>query len=370
MRAGQGAAAHAENAPEQVKDLSDVPSFPAIYAAALDPRSRLGGKRGKRGAGGGGESLPSIAYRVRKVRIDAERARDFDHLMGGPATDLVHPGVLHVLAFPVSLALMARRDFPFPLLGLVHLRNQVLQHRPVKVGDLVDVECRVRDLRPHRKGRTFEAVSTILGEDGEIIATDVSTYLVKGGEPSAAEPSGTAPSSAASSSAASSSAASSSTPSSGAVPSGAASSAASAGATGANAATSDGGRSRRDFEPPQPTGRWVLGADTGRRYGAVSGDVNPIHLSAVTAKAFGFPSAIAHGMYTASRAFTEARVDLSKPLRWDVTFDAPVTLPGSLLVAFEDDPSVGTARCVGWKPARGEKGPRRCFEVEVTTLGR
>lgn len=355
MRAGQGAVPHAGRAPEQVKDLSDVPSFPAIYAAALDPRSRLGGKRGKRGAGGGGESLPSIAYRVRKVRIDAERARDFDHLMGGPATDLVHPGVLHVLAFPVSLALMARRDFPFPLLGLVHLRNQVLQHRPVKVGDLVDVECRVRDLRPHRKGRTFEAVSTILGEDGEIIATDVSTYLVKGGEPSAAEPSGTAPSSAASA---------------GAVPSSVASSAESAGATGANASTSVGGRSRRDFEPPQPTGRWVLGADTGRRYGAVSGDVNPIHLSAVTAKAFGFPSAIAHGMYTASRAFTEARVDLSKPLRWDVTFDAPVTLPGSVLVAFEDDPSVGTARCVGWKPARGEKGPRRCFEVEVTTLGR
>ncbi|HJG91633.1 MAG TPA: MaoC family dehydratase N-terminal domain-containing protein, partial [Brachybacterium massiliense] len=150
---------------EQIKDLADVPSFPAVYAAALDPRS----SRRK-----GEPTLPAIAYRVRSVRIDAERARDFDHLMGGPATDLVHPGVLHVLAFPVSLALMARRDFPFPLLGLVHLRNQVLQHRPVRVGELVDVECRVRDLRPHRKGRTFEAVSTILGQDGEIIATDVS----------------------------------------------------------------------------------------------------------------------------------------------------------------------------------------------------
>ena len=154
---------------EQIRDLSDVPSFPAVYAAALDPRSRRG--RGE-------AVLPSVAYRVRQVRIDAERARDFDHLMGGPATDLVHPGVLHVLAFPLSLALMARRDFPFALLGLVHLRNQVLQHRPVQVGELVDVECRVRGLRPHRKGRTFEAVSTILGEDGEIIATDVSTYLV------------------------------------------------------------------------------------------------------------------------------------------------------------------------------------------------
>ena len=328
-------------AAERVKDLSDVPSFPAIYAAALDPRSRRGGKGGV--GGKGGERLPSIAYRVRKVRIDAERARDFDHLMGGPATDLVHPGVLHVLAFPVSLALMARRDFPFPLLGLVHLRNQVLQHRPVRVEELVDVECRVRDLRPHRRGRTFEAVSTILGEDGEIIATDVSTYLVRGGvptdgestggEPTAGEPTGATPSAAVE-------------------------------------ASGPARERRREFVPPRPTGRWRLGADTGRRYGAVSGDVNPIHLSSLSAKAFGFPSAIAHGMYTASRAFTEARVDLSKPLRWDVTFDAPVTLPGSVLVAFEDDASAGMSRCVGWRPGRGEKGPRRCFEVEVTTLER
>ena len=306
---------------ERITDLSDVPSFPAIYAAALDPRSA----RGRRG-GTGGPILPQVAYRVRKVRIDAERSRDFDHLMGGPATDLVHPGVLHVLAFPVSLALMARRDFPFALLGLVHLRNRILQHRAVQVGELVDVECRVRDLRPHRKGRTFEAVSTILGEDGEIIATDVSTYLVRGGgEPDAGEPSGTSPS-----------------------------------------ATEE----RREFVPPRPSGRWSLPPDAGRRYAAVSGDVNPIHLSALSAKAFGFPRAIAHGMYTASRAFTESRVDLSRPLRWDVSFDAPVTLPGSVLVSYEDDAAAGSVTCTGWRASRGEKGSRRCFTVEVTTLER
>lgn len=317
--AGTTAAAPAE----QVKDLADLPSFPAIYAAALDPRSGAGRRRG-----GGQPQLPSIAYRVRKVRIDAERARDFDHLMGGPATDLVHPGVLHVLAFPLSLALMARRDFPFALLGLVHLRNQVLQHRPVQVGELVDVECRVRGLRPHRKGRTFEAVSTILGEDGEIIATDVSTYLVRGDAPSAGEPSGTAPS----------------------------------------AAPAE--RAREEFVAPRPTGRWTLPADAGRRYAAVSGDVNPIHLSALSAKAFGFPRAIAHGMYTASRAFTESRADLSRPLRWDVSFDAPVMLPSTVLVSYRDDPADGTVTCTGWRAGRGDKGPRRCFEVQVTTLDR
>ena len=122
---------------ERMKDLTDVPSFPAVYAAALLPRRGGGAKRSEL-------ALPTTAYRVRKVRIDASRAADFDHLMGGPATENVHPGVLHVLAFPVSLALMARGDFPFPLLGLVHLRNSLLQHRPVAVGELVDVECRVR----------------------------------------------------------------------------------------------------------------------------------------------------------------------------------------------------------------------------------
>lgn len=307
---------------EQIRDLSNVPSFPAIYAAALAPRRRAGLAKG------GSPVLPRSAVRVRRVRIDAQRAAAFDHLMGGPATERVHPGVLHVLAFPVSLALMAGPDFPFRLLGLVHLRNQVLQHRPVTVGELVDVECRVRGLAPHRKGHTFEAVATILGQDGQIIATDVSTYLAKGpsGAPRAAD--GEAP----------------------------------------RAGERSGGSRRRDFEPPRPTGRWRLGADIGRRYAEVSGDVNPIHMASLSAKAFGFPKAIAHGMYTASRAFTEARVDLSKPLRWDVSFEAPVTLPGTVLVAFDSEG--GSTLCVGWRPGKGdEKPPRRCFDVEIETLG-
>jgi acyl dehydratase len=48
-----------------------------------------------------------------------------------------------------------------------------------------------------------------------------------------------------------------------------------------------------DFEAP---------ADIGRRYGRVSGDLNPIHLSAVSARLLGFKRAIAHGMWTKARA--------------------------------------------------------------------
>lgn len=301
-------------AAETVRDLRDVPSFPAIYAAALTPHPRV-----RRAS-----ELPNLAHRVRKVRIDPERAAAFDHLMGGPATDLVHPGVLHVLAFPLQMSLMARADFPTPLLGLVHLRNQLLQHRPVRVGELVDVEVRTRDLAPHRKGRTFEAVATIHAQDGEIIATDVSTYLAPGGDKHRRS-----------------------------------------GGSG-----SEGHRSSRpEFTPPAPTGRWRLGADTGRRYAEVSGDANPIHLSALSAKAFGFPRAIAHGMYTASRAFTESRADLTRPLQWNVRFDAPVLLPSTILVAYEQDDERAATRCTAWRPGRDGKPPRRCLTVDVTALG-
>lgn len=300
---------------ERIRDLSDVPAFPAIYAAGL---SRTPGSR--RGA-----QLPDLAHRVRRVRIDPERAAAFDHLMGGPATEHVHPGVLHVLAFPVSLSLMARSDFPAPLLGLVHLENRILQHRPVRVGEHIDVECRTRSLAPHRKGRTFEAVTTFLTEDGEIIATDVSTYLSKSKD--TGEKRG-----------------------------------------GDRAAASRTAR-RRDFTPGSPTARWSLRADTGRRYAEVSGDANPIHMSALSAKAFGFPRAIAHGMYTASRAFTESRVDRSRPLQWDVAFDAPVTLPGTVLVRYEDDADAGSTHAVGWRAARGDKPARRHFTVDVRVLG-
>ena len=62
---------------------------------------------------------------------------------------------------------------------------------------------------------------------------------------------------------------------------------------------------RRDAPPALPVGtavaRWRLPEDLGRSYAGVSGDVNPIHLHALSAKAMGFPRPIAHGMWTYAR---------------------------------------------------------------------
>ena len=65
----------------------------------------------------------------------------------------------------------------------------------------------------------------------------------------------------------------------------------------------------------------------------MSGDRNPIHTSALGAKAFGFPRAIAHGMYTAARALAEAGPRRGDAYDWTVSFAKPVLLPSTVDVA-------------------------------------
>ena len=56
--------------------------------------------------------------------------------------------------------------------------------------------------------------------------------------------------------------------------------------------TAPAGAAFPDVPPGGP--QWRLSGDLGRRYAAVSGDHNPIHLYPLTAKALGFPRQIAH----------------------------------------------------------------------------
>ncbi|WP_416963353.1 MaoC family dehydratase, partial [Streptomyces sp. Agncl-13] len=87
-------------------------------------------------------------------------------------------------------------------------------------------------------------------------------------------------------------------------------------------------------QPPLPTlAEWRLAEDVGRRYGAASGDRNPIHLSPLTARLFGFPRAIAHGMWTAARCLAAHGTPESAYVRAE--FRAPVLLPGVVEYAAE-----------------------------------
>ncbi|WP_423462613.1 MaoC family dehydratase [Promicromonospora sp. MS192] len=317
---------------------------PASYGETeLAALPKLGGLFAKGVAGSatkrprGAVRLPEVSYRVGDVDTSGEAAHlaAYQQLLGEPASDVLPAGFLHVLAFPLATAVMVRPDFPLPLLGMVHLRNVARVLRPVRLGEPLEVRAWAQNARGHRRGVQVDLVAEVL-TGGDLVYQGVSTYLAKGF---------TAPDEG---------------------PSGAGSSGAGSSATGSSAT------GRPEWTPPLPTARWTLGGGTGRAYGAVSGDQNPIHTSALGAKAFGFPRAIAHGMYSAARALAEVGPALrGDAYEWTVEFFRPVLLPGTVDVAIRPVADVepaaeGAAGFVydGWRSGKGT----RHFTGTVTPL--
>jgi acyl dehydratase len=91
-----------------------------------------------------------------------------------------------------------------------------------------------------------------------------------------------------------------------------------------------------EFDAPRGV-LWKLDGDLGRRYGAVSGDRNPIHMHSLTAKPLGFPRAIAHGMWTKARCLAALESRLPDAFEAGVRFRKPIFLPGRVeFVSAED----------------------------------
>lgn len=269
--------------------LDALPRLGGLYAQALGRQAQAVIARS-----GTPKRLPDVTYEVAGVDVDASHLTAYQHLLGERASDVLPAGFVHVVGFPLAVAVMARPDFPLPLLGMVHVANRVVQTRGLRVGSELGVRAWARELSSHRKGTQVELVVEVDDEGfvGPAPAWHgVSTYLARGvripGLPEAFE------------------------------------------------AERDSG------ENPAPTAAWKLDAAVGRRYAKVSGDVNPIHTSALGAKAFGFPRAIAHGMYTASRALAEVGPARGEQYEWSVDFAAPVLLPSTVSVAIRRDSERG-----------------------------
>ncbi|MEV3859456.1 MaoC/PaaZ C-terminal domain-containing protein [Streptomyces sp. NPDC050095] len=197
---------------------------------------------------------------------------------GRPELPVTYP---HVLGFPLAMRLMSERAFPLPLLGLVHTSIDITQQQDLSPTDTYELAVSVRELRPHRRG-TEAVVGTELrtGDGDGAVWQSTSTYLARHRTSGAtAEPRPEAPAP----------------------------------------------------EPLPPLAHWDLSGDLGRRYAAASGDRNPIHLHPLTARAFGFPRAIAHGMWTVARCLAE--FGARGPVHVQAQFKAPVLLPGKVTYA-------------------------------------
>ncbi|WP_372727510.1 MaoC family dehydratase [Nocardioides sp.] len=228
-----------------------------------------------------GKAMPDLALTRHDVAIDADHVAAYAEVCGFPTKDVVPVTYPHMLAFGLHMAIMTDSSFPFPAIGTVHLENSITQHRPLSATEKVQVTVRPGEVRPHAKGRAFDLVSQVHAA-GELVWEETSTFL-RIGKGDASAPAGTT------------------------------------------------------IPEAAPTGSvWRLPGDLGRRYAAVSGDHNPIHLHPLTAKALGFPRHIAHGMWSKARCLATLENRLPDAVRIDVAFKKPILLPGS--VAFGSRP--------------------------------
>jgi acyl dehydratase len=267
-----------------VEELKRLPDMRPLYGKAL-----MGSL-----PGGGGGGLPERELALPEVPREPERLAAYSRVCGFRLGDSLPPTYPHVFAFPLAMTLMTDRAFPLPVLGLVHVANRIEQQRPLGAGEALSLRVRAENLRDHAKGRQFDLVAEA-AVGGETAWRSTSTYLrrEKGDQGSAPR----------------------------------------------DAEEADPAEVRVGSDRPNAV--WPVAGDTGRRYAAVSGDVNPIHLRKPTARLFGFPRPIAHGMWTKARCLAAFEGRFPSSFVAEVQFKKPVPLPGK--VAFRSAPLDG-----GW----------------------
>lgn len=230
----------------------------------------------------GGHALPDRTLELAGTTISADAVADYAHVCGfqvGGDVPLTYP---HMLAFPLQMRLMTDREFPLPAPGMVHLRNVITQRRALEVGEPLTLQVHAERLVAHPKGAQVDLVANVRTPDGEVTWHSRSTYFVRGAQADdASEPAPPEPAPAAG---------------------------------------------------DRPHAVWKVPGDIGRRYAAVSGDVNPIHINGLAAKAFGMPGTIAHGMWSKARVLAALSGRYAPASTVDAVFRAPLRTPSTALL--------------------------------------
>jgi acyl dehydratase len=252
-----------------------------------------------------GRTVPRIEARIDKATANAGNLRDYRRICGcaeDGRLPLVYP---HLMAMPLHMAMLTSDAFPVRLLGLVHVRNEIRSHARIGEGEALEITCTLDGHRETDRGQEFDLL-TECRHGGRSAWNETSTFLARRRSARGSEkPRGSAPS--------------------------------------APAATPTAVR----------TTSFHADADIGRRYAAVSGDFNPIHLSDLSARLFGFDRAIAHGLWSLSRTVAELDTDTTADtVRIDAAFKLPVFLPAWLTLQTWTS---GAATAFALKDAQGEK---------------
>ncbi|MDF0529874.1 MaoC/PaaZ C-terminal domain-containing protein [Tsukamurella sp. 8F] len=260
---------------ENVTILSGPPSSLGIMARGLRGILPVVGKQGKLKAE---TRLPTRSVGL-DVTVDADRVTDYCDVVGLNNTGEVPIMYLYVLSFPLIMDLFLADDFPAAAVGSVHVENTITRRRAIAIGERLSLRTSVGNLREHRKGMLLDFVTEFLDEAGESVASEVSTMLIQQRTSPSDEPAPEPP---------------------------------------------------KQAKPGPPDAYLSVDGGLIRRYASVSGDRNPIHMSPLGGKAFGFPSSIAHGAWTAAAILRLVEGRIPDAATYTVRFGKPVVLPARI----------------------------------------
>ncbi|HDZ37466.1 MAG TPA: hypothetical protein ENH62_04120 [Marinobacter sp.] len=257
--------------PDTLVYRNTPPALLPLYAKALMP---------KKPPSDTDIAIPTICAELLCAHSDRKELRQYERVCGfrpGHHMPITWP---HILAFPLHLKLLTEKAFPLPLLGLVHLRNTITQHRPMGLGEVLTLNvCLGHQERTHR-GIEFDLITTA-SSAGTMVWTETSSMLFRQPHEHEKPAAKTAP-------------------------------------------------PPLDYFPN--TVEIQARESIGRQYARISGDSNPIHMHALSARMFGFPKAIAHGMWSKANvlAILEQQSGWqSGPLRVTCQFKTPLFIPGN-----------------------------------------
>jgi acyl dehydratase len=222
-----------------------------------------------------GDTLPDRTLTVEELPIDAATVAAYANVTGlrfGDAVPLTYP---FALTFPTVMSLVTGFDFPFAAMGSVHIENHITQYRPILVTDSVSVRVRPENMREHRRGLLVDIVTDV-NVGNERAWHQVTTFLHQ-----------------------------------------------------QRTSLSDEPKPPPQKQPKPGPPNAVLRITPGqiRHYASVGGDHNPIHTNPIAAKLFGFPTVIAHGMFTAAAVLANIEGQLPDAVKYSVRFAKPVVLP-------------------------------------------
>ena len=222
-----------------------------------------------------GDTLPDRTLTVDELTIDPANVAAYANVTGlrfGDAVPLTYP---FALTFPTVMSLVTSFDFPFAAMGSVHIENRITQHRPILVTDTVSVQVHAENLREHRRGLLVDIVTDV-NVGNETAWHQVTTFLHQ-----------------------------------------------------QRTSLSDEPKPPPQKQPKPGPPNAVLRITPGqiRHYASVAGDHNPIHTNPIAAKLFGFPTVIAHGMFTAAAVLANIEGQLPDAVKYSVRFAKPVVLP-------------------------------------------